>query len=203
MMWNVGAQKFGANVEKIYQLKDNMNWFLLDAVLRQPNLLINQRGDRFMNEDRMGNTTYTGNAIDLQPGNYAYCIMDDGILKYYKKNGPDIFRYCASGGRVPGSRSRVRACGGGRLRRIHRGGDPSKSWLRSLASTQTSWKRPLTITTICATAATIPSSRKNPAFLHPITGKGKYRVGKYYVAAYGTIGGVRVNKYCEVLDEQG
>ena len=42
---------------------------------------------------------------------------------------------------------------------------------------------------------------KNPKFLHPITGKGKYRVGKFYIAAYGTIGGVRVNKYCEVLDK--
>ena len=41
---------------------------------------------------------------------------------------------------------------------------------------------------------------KKAAFLHPITGRGKYRVGKLYVAAYGTIGGVKINKYCEVLD---
>ena len=41
---------------------------------------------------------------------------------------------------------------------------------------------------------------KNPKFLHPITGKGKYRVGKFYIAAYGTIGGVRTNKYGEVMD---
>ena len=91
MMWAAGAQKFRPNIEMIYQLKDNLNWFLLDAVLRQPNLLINQRGDRFMDEGQMGNTTFTGNAIALQPGNYAYAIMDGAILKYYKKNGPDIF----------------------------------------------------------------------------------------------------------------
>jgi fumarate reductase flavoprotein subunit len=42
---------------------------------------------------------------------------------------------------------------------------------------------------------------KNQAYLRPITGKGKYLVGKYYLAAYGTVGGVRINKYCEVLDE--
>lgn len=62
MMWDAGAQKFGANIEMIYQIKDNLNYFLLDTVLRQPNLLINQNGDRFMNEDMMGNTTFTGNA---------------------------------------------------------------------------------------------------------------------------------------------
>ena len=42
---------------------------------------------------------------------------------------------------------------------------------------------------------------KPQKFLHPITGKGKYLVGKYYLAAYGTVGGVRINKYCEVLDK--
>ena len=71
MMWAVGAEKFGANIEAIYQIPDNLNWFLLDAVLRQPNLLINQLGDRFMNEGDMGNTTYAGNALHLQPGNYG------------------------------------------------------------------------------------------------------------------------------------
>ncbi len=90
MMWEVGAEKFGANIEAIYQLPDNLNWFLLDAVLRQPNLMINQLGERFMNEGDLGNTTYAGNALALQPGNYGYCIMDGAILKEYKKNGPDI-----------------------------------------------------------------------------------------------------------------
>ena len=42
---------------------------------------------------------------------------------------------------------------------------------------------------------------KPQKYLHPITGKGKYLVGKYYLAAYGTVGGVRINKYCEVLDK--
>ena len=42
---------------------------------------------------------------------------------------------------------------------------------------------------------------KPQKYLHPITGKGKYLVGKYYLGAYGTVGGVRINKYCEVLDK--
>jgi fumarate reductase flavoprotein subunit len=37
--------------------------------------------------------------------------------------------------------------------------------------------------------------------MHPITGKGKYPAARFYVAAYGSIGGVRINKYCEVMDE--
>ena len=41
---------------------------------------------------------------------------------------------------------------------------------------------------------------KKHEYLHPITGKGGYLVGKYYIAAYGTVGGVRINKYGEVMD---
>ena len=42
---------------------------------------------------------------------------------------------------------------------------------------------------------------KQRKFLHPITGRGGYICGKFYLGAYGTIGGVRINRYCEVLDE--
>lgn len=39
--------------------------------------------------------------------------------------------------------------------------------------------------------------------MHPIYGKGHYMAVKYYPGAYGTVGGVRINKNCEVLDPSG
>ena len=43
---------------------------------------------------------------------------------------------------------------------------------------------------------------KNPAYLRPITGrKGGFIAVRFYIAAYGTIGGVRTNKLGEVMDE--
>ncbi|MCR5665634.1 MAG: FAD-binding protein [Eubacterium sp.] len=199
MMWKVGAMKYGANVEKIYQLKDNMNYFLLDAVLRQPNLLINQRGDRFMNEDRMGNTTFTGNAIDIQPGNYAYCIMDDGILKYYKKNGPDIFD-------IVHPEEAFMAVEPEFERAVEEGYDgyfeaeSIEELAEKLGIDAEKLEETIEDYNDMCDCGYDSQFNKNPKFLHPITGKGKYRVGKFYVAAYGTIGGVRVNKYCEVFD---
>lgn len=200
MMWEVGAAKFGANIEAIYQIPDNLNWFLLDAVLRQPNLMINQLGDRFMDEGMMGNTTFTGNALHLQPGNYAYCIMDEGILREYKKNGPDIVdivhpadAFIAFEGQaavaveqgypayfeaetIPELAAKI-------------GIDPGK-----LQDTIDEYNE------MCEHGLDT-KFHKNQAYLHPITGKGKYLCGKYYLAAYGTVGGVRINKYCEVLDD--
>lgn len=200
MMWKAGAKKFGANLEVIYQVPDNLSYFLIDAVLRQPNLLINQNGDRFMNEGYMGNTTFTGNAIHLQPGNYAYCIMDEGILRYYKKNGPDImdivhpaeafyaFEEDAKRAVEDGYEAYIEA------ETIEELAEKLGIDAEKLEETIEDYND------MCETGVDT-QFHKNQKFLHPITGKGKYLVGKFYYAAYGTIGGVRINKNCEVLDE--
>lgn len=199
-MWDAGAEKYGDNLEVIYQLKDNMNWFMMDAVLRQPNLLINQRGERFMNEQYMGNTTYTGNAIRMQPGKYAYCIMDDRILKYYKKNGPDIFD-------IVHPEEAFNAVEPEFERAVEEGYDgyieaeSIEELAEKLGIDEEVLEDTLDEYNDMCEEGRDTQFHKNPDFLHPITGKGKYRVGKYYVAAYGTIGGVRINKRCEVMDQ--
>lgn len=43
---------------------------------------------------------------------------------------------------------------------------------------------------------------KNPDDLHKLTGKGGYLVGKFYSGAYGTVGGVKIDEYCQVLDDE-
>ncbi len=200
MMWAAGAQKFRPNIEMIYQLKDNMNWFLLDAVLRQPNLLINQRGDRFMDEGQMGNTTFTGNAIALQPGNYAYAIMDGAILKHYKKNGPDIFD-------IVHPKEAFMAVDGEFDRAVEEGyngffrADSIEELAEKLGIDAEKLEETIDDYNDMCDEGYDSQFNKFHGYLHPITGKGGYLVGKFYVAAYGTIGGVRINKNCEVFDE--
>ena len=200
MMWEVGAEKFGQNIEAIYQLPDNLNWFLLDAVLRQPNLMINQLGDRFMNEGDLGNTTYAGNALALQPGNYGYCIMDEGILKHYKKNGPDIVDI------VHPAEAFLNFDGQAKLA-VEQG---YEAYFEAETIPELAEKLGIDADKLQATideynamcrCGVDSQFHKPQKYLHPITGKGKYLVGKYYLGAYGTVGGVRVNKYCEVLNK--
>lgn len=200
MMWEVGAEKFGQNIGAIYQLPDNLNWFLLDAVLRQPNLMINQLGDRFMNEGDLGNTTYAGNALALQPGNYGYCIMDEGILKQYKINGPDIVDI------VHPAEAFLNFEGQAKLA-VEQG---YEAYFEAETIPELAEKLGIDADKLQATIddynamcrCGVDSQYHKPQkYLHPITGKGKYLVGKYYLGAYGTVGGVRVNKYCEVLNK--
>lgn len=90
MAWEAGAGKVQPIMELMYQLPDNMNHFILDGAFRQPCLWVNKMGERFMPEDQIANTTFTGNAIAAQPGKVGYAIMDSKLLKKYKKKGPDI-----------------------------------------------------------------------------------------------------------------
>ncbi len=201
MMWEVGAAKFGANIEAIYQLPDNLNWFLLDAVLRQPNLLINQNGERFMNEGMMGNTTFTGNALRLQPGNYGYCIMDEGILKEYKKNGPDIVdivhpadAFIAFDGQAKVAVEQNYPA--------YIEAETIPELAEKLGIDADKLQETIDEYNEMCESGVDTKFYKDHRYLHPITGKGKYLVGKYYLAAYGTVGGVRINKYGEVMNEQ-
>lgn len=90
MAWEAGAGRTPSTMEIMYQLPDNMNHFILDGAFRQPCLWVNKNGRRFMPEDQIANTTFTGNAIAAQIGNVAFSIFDSKILAKYKKKGPDI-----------------------------------------------------------------------------------------------------------------
>lgn len=90
MCWEAGAGEEPSTMELMYQLPDNMNHFILDGAFRQPCLWVNKLGQRFMPEDQIGNTTFTGNAISAQPGMVAFSIFDSKLLRKYKKKGPDI-----------------------------------------------------------------------------------------------------------------
>ena len=51
--------------------------------------MVNLLGERFVNEDLMGNSTYTGNAIAQQKNRAGFAIFDSGIREHYEKHGFD------------------------------------------------------------------------------------------------------------------
>lgn len=147
----------------------------------------------------MGNTTYTGNALALQPGNYGYCIMDAKILKNYKKNGPDIFdivhpedAFLA----VDAEFDRAEEEGYDGFIRA----DSIEELAEKLGIDADKLEETLDDYNDMCDEGYDAQFHKKHEYLHPITGKGGYLVGKYYIAAYGTVGGVRINKYGEVMD---
>ena len=60
------------------------------GVFRQPHLMVNLLGERFMNEEIMPNTTFTGNAIARQKNRTGFLIFDEAIKRAMEKRLDDV-----------------------------------------------------------------------------------------------------------------
>jgi fumarate reductase flavoprotein subunit len=88
MAWEVGAASTDMTMELIYMMPGEFDP-ALGEVFRQPHLMVNLLGERFMNEEIMPNTTFTGNAISCQKNRTAFLIFDEGIKKIMETKGLD------------------------------------------------------------------------------------------------------------------
>jgi len=93
MAMAAGAATTEMNIEMIYVLPQTDMIEPLPGVFMQPNLMVNKFGKRFINEEQMQNTTFTGNAINIQKDSVGYVIFDSSILKGYKKRGVDVTNF--------------------------------------------------------------------------------------------------------------
>lgn len=59
------------------------------GILRQPIHMVNQLGERFVNEEVVFNGAFSGNAVDAQKGRCAYGIFDEETNRYYEENDWD------------------------------------------------------------------------------------------------------------------
>jgi len=82
MAWEAGAARTEARMEMLYRLPYAMTVGPeLYEACRQPHLMVNLLGERFMNEAIMPNTTFTGNAISLQKDRCGFLIFDENIKR--------------------------------------------------------------------------------------------------------------------------
>ncbi len=200
MAWEAGAGHAPCTMELMYQLPDNMNHFILDGAFRQPCLWVNRNGNRFMPEDQIANTTFTGNAISAQPGYVAYSIFDSKLLKKYKKKGSDIISHVHP----------------------HDLFDHfDDQWDRDLADGYEPICQANTIEELAEKAGIDLEGlekqieeynemceagfdeifEKDRAFMQPIE-KGPFYCCRQNVGAYGTLGGVKINHKTQVLNEE-
>lgn len=200
MAWEAGAGHAPCTMELMYQLPDNMNHFILDGAFRQPCLWVNRNGNRFMPEDQIANTTFTGNAISSQPGYVAYSIFDSKLLKKYKKKGSDIMSHVHP-------------------RDLFDHFDDQ--WERDLADGYEPICQADTIEELAEKAGIDLEGlekqieeynemceagfdeifEKDRAYMQPIE-KGPFYCCRQNVGAYGTLGGVKINHKTQVLNEE-
>ena len=198
MAEEVGAAESEMSVEMIYILPNSdQGPDCVPSVLMQPNLMVNQDGERFIDEEEMQNNTFTGNAINIQRGKAGYSILDASILRRYKRNGPDVVNFVHHPDSVDDfdevvtqyikeGNPDVYKANSVRELAVMIGVDPDV-----LEATVDEYNE------MCVSSDTKFFKRRK--FMKPIV-KAPFYAGKFRPGGYGTLGGIRINKYAEVLD---
>lgn len=224
MVWKIGGKHAKVNMEVTYNTPGTTDIFkTLSEAMRQPNLMVNTNGQRFINEEIMDNTTFTGNSLLLQKGHQGFSIIDQTIVDYYKEHGLDYITYHHGIKTMDKwdeecdlylNHKGIEANG---LSMLHEGLDDEESGQVNF------WKFD-TIEELCETTGinyenlkqTIEDYNKmcngtqngydwqfikDHRFLKPLL-KAPYYVARHFPSGYGSLGGVEVNENMQVLTDE-
>ena len=198
MAWEAGAAKTRMLLEIYCATPRQPDFWSLDAVFRQPNLLVNLNGERFFNEEVMQNNAFAGNAISVQKGRCAFMIIDERIKKGYENDGFDQVCYD-----IPVRDARDFD---GELERALAEGCNDFAVADSLD--QLAAATGINAEKLKKTVAEYNRScecrdclfNKDYKFMKPIS-KPKFYAGKLAPSGFGSLGGIKINYKTEVLNE--
>ena len=199
MSIEAGAATTEMTVEKIYILPfSDFGVQSVPVTFMQPNLLVNVQGKRFINEEQMQNTTFTGNAIQIQKDAVGFSIIDQSIVNYYKKKGLDVVNFvhhveniddfeqaCQDIVNDPTNPDVVIADTIEELAQKC-GIDPD-----ALQETIDEYND------MCESEDSL--FYKPSKYMKPIK-KAPFYAGIFHPSGYGTLGGIKINSECQVLD---
>jgi fumarate reductase flavoprotein subunit len=197
MAWEVGAAEDRMNIEITYGLPGPGPWSIVgQPSFRQPNLMVNLLGERFINEELMLNPTFTGNAISRQKNRCAFVILDGAAKKHYEEVGFDILTL--------GSPMNEGNLDADIAQALDQGNENIfvADSIEELAgkigvNTNALQKTVDEYNKFCETGRD-ELFNKNAKYLRPVK-QPKFYAGRYFPAGYGTLGGIKINHKTEVL----
>ncbi len=189
----------------------------ISETMRQPNLMVNLDGRRIIDESIMNNTTFTGNAISIQPGRKAFTVITDSILDEYRAQGSlDYITVHHNIQTVDRWDKEVAA---------YFAGDTAEaaglSELQAAMSQNRQFFMADSLEALChATGLAYPRMRrtvdeynamagrydkgfnKHPSFMRALKDGGRWYAAAHYMCGYGTLAGVKTDEDLAVLDGQ-
>ncbi len=185
------------------------------ACLRQPvNLMVNQKGLRFMREDLCGNPGYTGNAVHRQYGGCAVSILDEQMYQEYleadRKNpmGPPPADPNDTS-RKPEPFERFNGIPMDKIIRdaMDEGcrdffmADSLEDFARQAQLPLEALRETIAEYNAMCRAKEDTIFYKAPKYLHEIRGP-RYYGARFFCDTYGGLGGVKINYKAQVLDQE-
>ncbi len=176
--------------------------------LRQPNLMVNERCERFTDETALSNGAYGINTVRRQPGGCAYMILTDTIVDTYREEGfpitlpskdpftnqytdwPDHFE------------EKMAQIVGSKLSPDLFQADSVEELAKQMGLCPDQLAATVAAYNAYCDAGEDPVFHKRRSYLKPIRGK-VYYGARLYANSFGTLGGLNINGNAQVLDEEG
>ena len=202
MVWAEGGKRSVMIEEMIYDIfrpgTEGRAPLDVTLVMKQGNLLVNQQGKRFFNEEQVQNTTYMGNALTYQTGNTAFMVLDEDIKNEYVSNNavPFICNVMPVDdySQFDANFSEMEKGGYDAVARADSLDELAEKYgidADGLRATVEEYNR------FCEEGH--DPLGKSPEYLKPIK-TAPFYIAQFYPSSYGTLGGVAVNEELQVLD---
>jgi fumarate reductase flavoprotein subunit len=199
MAWETGAAQSRINMQVIFSLpppfqgRGGTREEL--AAFRQPNLIVNLLGQRFVDEETIVNTTYMGNAIHQQKNHCGFIIFDADTRQEYEKNGmyyPDCMPVGSLDATIEAAFKEKCDClyVAGSLEEL---AARTGINLNGLQNTVDEYN-------LACEAGSDPIFNKNPKCMRTIKTPPFY-TGRLVPSAYGSLGGIKINYKTEVINK--
>lgn len=198
MAWAAGADKMPVRVEMTSEVKHGGELTGSVAnVFTQPNLLVNQQGKRVMNEEQMQNTTFLGNVVNHQKNKVLYSIVDTSIVRSYIRNGVDVTSLVRTNPDVSDFYEGLEMAKAHGFDCFYQA-DTIEELAEKMGIDPVELRKTVdAYNDYCD--STDEEFYKSGKFLRHIVCKPFY-AAELRVAGYGTVGGIRINENCQVLD---
>ena len=196
MAWEVGAARTDMSMELVYGMSGELEPQTA-SVFRQPHLLVNMLGERFMNEEVMKNPAYTGNAIAKQKDRCVFLIFDENTKREIEEKGLDFLNQVLPFTKIDDIDAQIDVAFSQGCTDIFVADSLSELAqktgidLEGLQRTVDEYNR------FCEKRHD-DLFNKNDRYLRPVIGPKLY-AGRHFPAGYGTLGGIKINYKTEVL----
>jgi fumarate reductase flavoprotein subunit len=198
MAWEAGAARTEMTMELIYLMPGELNPEIAET-FRQPHLLVNLLGERFMNEEILPNTAFTGNAISRQKDRTAFLIFDEDIKRHMERVGFDSYHLVFPFTKVSNLDTLMQQAFDSGYKDLFVA-DSLEELAGQTGIDPDGLKATIDEYNGYCERGFDPIFNKSHRLLRPIKAP-RFYAGKQLPGAYGSLGGIKINHRTEVLDK--
>jgi fumarate reductase flavoprotein subunit len=198
MAWEVGAAPTEMTMEMVYGMPGELDP-AINMTFRQPHLMVNLLGERFMDEGVMPNTTFTGNAISRQKNRSAFLIFDENIKRHMETVGYDEVGVVFPLTKVENLDALIKNAFDKGYKDIFVAGSLGELAAKTGIDPEGLERAVQEYNGFCERGFD-PIFNKKHKLLRPIQTP-KFYAARHLPSAYGTLGGIKINHRTEVLNK--